>query len=353
MNKVKDIKGLTRQELEEWLEDEGFNRFRGQQVFNWLYRNGVKNPEDMQNLPGTLIEYLRKKGRWLNLTLKNRLRAADGTIKYLWQLTDNNTVESVYLPDDDYGRRSVCISSQVGCNMGCKFCATGLNGLQRNLTTGEIIDQILSIQSDISQGKFGDPALTNVVFMGMGEPLANLDNLLKAVEIINDSRGLNIGMRRMTISTVGIIPGIKKLAHHNPQIGLAVSLNAPNDRLRNQLMPVNKKYPLASLLEVIENYIGQTHRRVTFEYVLIRDINDKPYHADQLVKLLKGLNCHVNLIPLNPIGDLPYERPGEETIRRFQGILTDEGITATLRRERGTNIEAACGQLRRAKGGVE
>lgn len=243
-------------------------------------------------------------------------------------------------------RHSVCISTQLGCAMNCIFCATGKGGLVRNLTTGEIIDQVLEIQKDISSGEFGKPGITNVVLMGMGEPLANFDNVIKAVEILNDEKGFAIGIRRITVSSSGLVPGIRRLAELNLQLVLAVSLNAPNDLLRNTLMPINRKYPLDELLSAVKYYIKKTSRRVTFEYILIDNVNDSPEQAYELVSLLRGIKCHLNLIPLNPVRGVKYRRPAREKILLFRDIIEKNGIAVTIRQERGPDIEAACGQLR-------
>lgn len=350
MKKKQDLKSLTRNELIDWFERNNWPGFRAKQVFNWIYNNGSRKFTEMSNLPEKLINKLNDRCYLSNLSLIKKLEAKDGTIKYLWQLEDGETIESVYLPYLDEGRHSVCISSQVGCNMGCKFCATGLDGLVRNLTSGEIIDQVLKIQEDISIDEFGKPRLTNIVFMGMGEPLANLNYVLKAINILNDENGLKIGKRRITVSTAGLVPGINRLAHENDQIGLAISLIAPNNKLRNQIMPINKKYSLKRLIGAVYNYINITGRRVTFEYVLIKDVNDSVDLALQLADLLQELLCHVNLIPLNPVQKIDFERPSESVINNFKSILERRGVSVTIRQEKGTNIEAACGQLRRIRG---
>ncbi len=347
MKKKQDLKNLTRNELIDWFENNNWQGFRAKQVFNWIYKNGSDKFEEMSNLPGDLIKRLKDRCYLSNLSLIEMQGARDGTIKYLWQLQDEETIESVYLPYLEEGRHSVCISSQVGCALGCKFCATGLNGLVRNLTPGEIIDQVLKIQADISSDEFGNPRLTNIVFMGMGEPLANLNSVLKAVDILNEEKGFNISKRKITISTAGLVPGINRLAQEDPQVGLAISLTAPNNKLRNEIMPINKKYPLDELIETVRNYINVTGRRVTFEYVLIKDINDSLDLAMQLVEILQELICHVNLIPLNSVAEVGFERPSDFVIDHFKSVLDKQGISVTIRQERGTHIEAACGQLRR------
>lgn len=348
--KKKDLKSLTRSELINWFANEGYPAFRGKQVFNWIYKNGVQDFDEMNNLPLKLKEELREKSYISsNLILKDALSTSDGTVKYLWSLSDCETIESVYLPFLEDGRHSVCISSQVGCAVDCKFCATGNNGFVRNLTPGEIVEQVLKIQRIISKKEFGKPRISNLVFMGMGEPLANLEAVLKAVHIINDDKGLGIGQRKITISTSGIVSKIKELAEKEMQIVLAISLNAPNNLLRDSLMPINKRYPIEDLLTAVKYYIKKTSRRVTFEYVLIDKINDSKELAEELAYLLKGLLCHVNLIPLNPVEEFNFKSPSKKCINEFRDILVSKGIETTIRQERGNSIEAACGQLRTLK----
>jgi 23S rRNA (adenine2503-C2)-methyltransferase len=344
--KKQDLKSLTRNELVLWFKKRGYPEYRANQVFNWIYKNGIDDFDRMTNLPGNLKTELKEDSYITNLLLRDIQVAGDGTKKYLWSLIDCEAIESVYLPFED--RKSICISSQVGCAMDCLFCATGRGGLVRNLTTGEIVDQVFQIQKDISQEEFGLPRISNIVFMGMGEPLANLEAVLKAVDILNDTAGFDIGMRRITISTAGLVPGIIKLAGLELQLVLAISLNAPDDQLRNKLMPINKKYPLNKLLSAIQYYINKTGRRVTFEYVLIKDLNDSRYLAQQTAELLKNFLCHVNLIPLNPVEGFLFERPSNDTILNFKRILEEAKIETSIRQERGTHIEAACGQLRQS-----
>lgn len=344
---MKDLKELKRNEIITDLKKAGYPSYRGEQIFNWLYKNGVSNTEEMKNIPKKMRSYIDNNYQITNLKEKNKSISADGTVKYLWELEDGENIEGVYIPFPKSGRHSACISTQVGCGLGCSFCATGIDGLQRNLSTAEIIDQVLKIQSDISGEQFMEPRLSNIVFMGMGEPLANFENVMKAVEILNADDGLNIGMRKMTISTAGLVPEIEKLAERNDQIGLAVSLHAPNDRLRNKIMPINRKYNLTQLLTAVINYIEKTGRRVTFEYVLMDSVNDSPELAVQLADLLRGINCHVNLIPANPVPELNIKRPVKKVIESFYNTLDNNGIQVTLRKEMGSEIDAACGQLKR------
>ncbi len=348
MDNKKDLKLLTREELLSWFKKNNIKTFRAKQVFNWLYKNNVSSLSEMNNLPAQLINKLEKISYITNLRNKDKLTAQDGTIKYLWELADGNNIESVYIPFPRDNRYSVCISTQVGCAMGCKFCATALMGLNRNLTAAEIVDQVLKIKMDVEND------ISNVVFMGMGEPLDNIEQVLRAVEILNDNKGMNIGARKITISTSGVVPGIRRLAVYDKQIGLAVSLNAPNNRLRDKMMPINKKYPLSKLISAVKEYINKTKRRVTFEYVLVKGVNDSLRCAEQLSGLLSGILCHVNLIPVNPVPELKIERPSLAKIKKFKNILLNSGINATVRKERGTGIKAACGQLRytEEKGGI-
>ncbi len=343
--KKQDLKALTRNELVTWFKKKGYKEFRAKQVFNWLYKNGIDDFEKMTNIPKSLKKKLENESYFTDLSIRDVLFAEDGTQKYLWHLDDGEMIESVYLPFED-NRNSICISSQVGCGVNCLFCATGRGGLVRNLTTGEIVDQVFKIQKGISQQEFGLPGITNIVFMGMGEPLANLKAVLETIEILNDPEGFNIGKRKITISTAGLIPGIIKLAEMEQQLVLAVSLNAPNDELRSNLMPINKKYPLDELLSAIKYYTDKTGRRVTFEYVLIKGLNDSIDCAYQTAQLLKKFLCHINLIPLNPVEGFFFEKPSKAAISNFKRVLEQANLETTIRQERGTHIEAACGQLR-------
>ncbi len=340
MSKKQDLKSLTRKDLISWFKENNIQRFRAEQTFNWIYKNYISDFQEMANLPQKLRTRLKTISYITDLSLKDRLKADDGTIKYLWELIDGYTIESVFIPYPSGKRYSVCISTQVGCAMGCKFCATGMMGLDRSLKAGEIVDQVLKMEKDVEKN------ISNVVFMGMGEPLDNIDNLISAIKILNSDQGMNIGARKMTVSTAGVVPGIKRLANWEKQIGLAISLNASNDKLRNKIMPINKKYPLKVLLEAVKNYINKKNRRVTFEYVLIKDINDSEKYARQLGNLLANILCHVNLIPVNPVPDLNIERPSQHITEKFKKTLSDSGVNVTVRKERGSTIQAACGQLR-------
>jgi len=333
-----NIKDITLRELSDYLAERGIPAYRARQIFDWIYKKNVSGWHEMTNLPMDLRNQLERDGLSVGcLTVLAREASADGTVKYLFGLADGSTVESVYLPDED--RHTVCFSTQVGCPMGCLFCATGQNGLTRNLTAGEIIDQILRI----SKGE--GVTVTNLVAMGQGEPLLNYDALMKAIRILHDPKGLAMGARRITISTCGIIPGVLKLSEEQLQVNLAISLHAADDELRNRLMPVNKKYPIAPLLEACQTYIERTGRRITFEYTLIDGVNDRSQDAANLIRLLRGMLCHVNLIPFNPVPGSPFKRSTPSQIHWFAAELNRAHIETTVRKERGTDLAAACGQL--------
>lgn len=323
--------GMTMQELETFAEHLGEPQYRGRQIAIWIYRKGVMTFDSMTDLPKALREKLSETAIINPLQVVDVKVARDGTTKFLSKLLDEETVECVFIPHDD--RETICVSTQVGCPIGCKFCASG-ESYWRNLTAGEIVGQVLIAK------RRENP---NIVFMGMGEPMLNFDNLVKAIKLLNEEVG--IGARRMTVSTVGIVQGIRKLAQLGMQVNLAVSLHAPNDELRRALIPA-KLPPVSEILKACWEYFQATKRRITFEYVLLKGVNDKVEHAIELSRLLKGLPCHVNLIPYNPTVS-EFERPSESAIERFKQVLSKQGITATVREERGTEIKGACGQLRR------
>ena len=333
-----DIKGLSLAELQQCLRKYDLPVYRASQIYAWIYQKRVCRWEEMTNIPKELQKILCEAGLSIGcLEVIYQDEAADGTIKYLFQLQDGQRIESVYLPETD--RRTICFSTQVGCGMGCLFCATGRNGLGRNLTPGEIIDQILRINTLVGV------RTENLVAMGQGEPLANYESLLKALFIINDAKGLGIGARHITISTCGIVPGILKLAEEALQVNLAISLHAADNKLRDHLMPINKTFPLPKLLEACRFYLARTGRRITFEYTLIDGINDRPEDLKNLQQLLRGILCHVNLIPLNIISESDFKRSRPQRIREFAAALNQVGIETTVRKERGSELVAACGQL--------
>lgn len=273
------------------------------------------------------------------LTPVEEHRSTDGTVKYLSRFEDGATLETVLIPTGS--RKTVCVSTQVGCAYACAFCASGLQGFQRNLTPGEIVQQVLRVERDLKKDR-----VTHLVFMGMGEPMANYDNLLKAIRIMNAPEGLAIGARKITISTVGLVPKIEALSKEGLQLELAISLHAPNDDLRGQIMPVNRRYPLAELIRACRRFARKTKRLLTFEYILIDQVNDEVKHAEELAKLLKGLPAKVNLIPCHPIPGMPFQRPAKSRMLAFEKALKNGGIYCTLRKSRGLDIEGACGQLR-------
>jgi 23S rRNA (adenine2503-C2)-methyltransferase len=333
---------LTLPQLEARLVELGSPAYRARQVWGWTYRQLVAEYDAMQNVPAGLRETLAEVLPLRLLTPVRTLTADDGeTIKMLFSTGDGQLLETVLMLYPDRG--TICVSCQVGCAVGCAFCATGLMGLTRNLSAGEMVAQVVCAAREARQrGR----TLTNVVMMGMGEPLQNYAETMRFIEIIHDPDGLGIGARRITVSTSGVVPRIDALADEPYQVNLAVSLHAPNDELRSRLVPINKRYPTAVLLDAVDRYIAKTGRRVSFEYALMRGINDSDAIASELATLLRGRLCHVNIIPLNPVDILPYQRPDAEGIERFAGILRAAGIPTTVRYSRGLDIDAACGQLR-------
>ena len=363
---LQDIKSLTREELETQFAAWKQPKYRVAQLLEWLYVHRVTNWEAMTNLPKPLREKLGKDFLLQTLNLVRKQGARDTTQKFLWRLYDHSLIESVLIPANPalYGeasdRHTLCVSTQVGCAYGCKFCASGLDGWKRNLTPDEIVEQVLAVerlspqstvrsQSSAAQPRTGDSGLRtvdNLVIMGMGEPLANYDNLLKALRILNAPWGGGIGARKITISTSGLAPQIRKLAAEPLQFRLAISLHGATDEVRNKIMPVNRKYPLKELVAACEEYQGQKGRMLTFEYILIAGVNDSIGQAKPLAALARRLFAKVNLIPYNKVEGLPWERPDEETQEKFLAALEKQKVIATLRREKGHDIDAACGQLR-------
>jgi 23S rRNA (adenine2503-C2)-methyltransferase len=333
-----DLKDLSIKELERYLEKLGEKKFRAKQIFSWIYK-GAESFEDMTDLSKDLRNKLSEEARIGKLQiLKVQSSEKDGTRKYLFGLEDGNSIESVFMKYK-FGN-TVCISSQAGCRMGCGFCASAINGLQRNLTAGEMADQILSIERDTGE-KVG-----NIVVMGTGEPLDNYENLSGFIKNVHEKDGLNIGMRSITVSTCGLIPKMMDIAKDFPQINLAVSLHAPNDAIRNRMMPISKRYPMDELLAACRKHIEATGRRITFEYALVKGVNDGDKNAEELAVKLRGVNCHVNLIPLNRVAETGLYGTERTDAERFRDILEKRGIQVTIRRELGSDIDAACGQLR-------
>jgi 23S rRNA (adenine2503-C2)-methyltransferase len=331
---------LSRDELAQWCQAQGEQPYRADQIRKWLFGKRVVDFDAMTDVSAGLRKKLAEQFAIFSTRLAAHQRSVDGTEKLLIELHDGETVECVLMREDD--RRTICISTQVGCGMGCVFCASGLLGLSRNLSAGEIIEQILRLDRLL-------PALeriTNVVVMGMGEPLANLPNLLKALATLDEKGGLGMSARRITISTVGLPEKIRELASVGKPYNLAVSLHAPNDELRSELVPVNTNIGIAAILAAADEFFEQTGRRVTYEYVVLGERNDSIDQARELADLLRGRNAHVNLIPMNSVSELPYHDPAAERLRTFVEILEQAGVTTTIRRRKGADIDAACGQLR-------
>ena len=333
---MRNIYDLTLEEYEEYFLSIGEKSFRANQIYEGLYKKRV-NIDEISNISKNLRERIKENfsDYKIKLIIKQK---GEGVNKYLFELEDGNKIESV-LMFHDYGI-SICVSSQVGCNMTCAFCESGRLKKVRNLYAYEIVQQILQIEEDINK------RITHVVVMGIGEPFDNYDNVMRFVKIINSGKGIDIGSRHITISTCGIIPGIKKFMEEEGQVNLAISLHAPNDVLRSKLMPINKAYHLDELMKVVKEYIAKTNRRVTFEYIMLEDINDSEKEALELVKLLKGINCYVNLIPYNETENIGFKRTKKWKILAFYDILKTNNINATIRKEFGSNVSAACGQLR-------
>ena len=334
---MRNIYDLTLQELEDYLVSIGEKSFRASQIYEGLYKKRLSSFNEITNISKELRTKLTNTFSLHKIKLLIKQKG-DNVNKYLFELEDGNKIESV-LMFHDYGT-SICVSSQVGCNMGCAFCESGRLKKVRNLLAYEIVEQILLIEEDIKK------RITHVVVMGIGEPFDNYDNVLRFIKIINCNKGIDLGSRHITISTCGIIPGIKKFMEEEGQVNLAISLHAPNDSLRSKIMPINKAYPLKDLMKVIKEYIAKTNRRVTFEYIMLDNVNDSEKEALELVKLLKGINCYVNLIPYNETENIEFKRTKEWKILKFYDILKSNKINTTIRKEFGGSVDAACGQLR-------
>jgi 23S rRNA (adenine2503-C2)-methyltransferase len=335
------IYNLTLSELKQWLVSNGEKAFRAAQIYDWLYVKRVSSFSEMSNLSKELRDKMEASFRMDALKEITRQESSDGTIKFLFSLHDGHAIETVIMRHN-YGN-SICVTTQVGCRIGCTFCASTLGGLKRDLEAGEIVMQVLAAQKALD--KDGQRA-SHVVVMGIGEPFENYDALLGFMRIINEDKGLNIGQRHITVSTSGIVPSIYRFADEKLQINLAISLHAPNSEIRSRLMPVNRRYPLPELMEACRYYIKTTGRRLTFEYGLFGKVNDRPEHAEELADLLKGIMCHVNLIPVNYVPERNYVRTSRNDIFEFMRTLEKRGVNVTIRREHGSDIAAACGQLR-------
>ena len=334
-----NLKSMTLPELSETLKSMGQPAFRAKQLYTWLHR-GARSYDEMTNLPAALRERLEAEYPIAAPTVVRRQESQkDGTIKYLWQLADGNCVETV-LMRYRYGN-TVCISTEVGCRMGCAFCASTIGGLVRRLEPYEMLDEVLFTQ--VGSGQL----ISHIVLMGIGEPLDNFDNVMRFLELVNSPEGMNISMRHISLSTCGLVPKIDELAKRKLQLTLSVSLHAPNDAIRNTIMPVNKAYPSEELLAACRRYYAATSRRISFEYAMIDGVNDTPAHAQELIRRLKGLPAHFNLIPLNHVEESPLKPSSKVAVALFQKTLEDAGIPATVRRTLGSDIDASCGQLRR------
>jgi 23S rRNA (adenine2503-C2)-methyltransferase len=344
---MKHLLDMTPGLLVDWLETQGHSKYRTGQIQEWLFQRGAESFAEMSNLPTELRLKLEATFSIMTSNVVAHDVSKDGSEKLLLQFPDRGQIECVLLRDDEI-RRSICISTQIGCAMGCVFCASGLDGVDRNLTTGEMVEQMLRLQRLLPEGE----RLSHVIVMGVGEPLANLDQLLPALQRATDADGLNISARRITISTVGLPTAMRKLTEADARFQLAVSLHAPNDELRNQLVPVNKGTGIDSILHEADRYFERSGRRLTFEYVLLAGINDSPNHAQQLAALLKGRTAMLNLIPYNPVAGLPYQTPSANATATFCEILVGQQINVRLRRRKGDEINAACGQLRRGMGHI-
>lgn len=337
---MESIYNKTLEDLEEYFLGKGEKKFKAMQIFEWLYQKRVKSYEEITNMKKDLLKEVKKDFSIDALEIVSIERDKDVN-KYLFKLKDGEHIEAV-LMNHDYGN-SLCVSSQVGCNMGCKFCESGRRKKVRNLETSEMVLQILAIEEDIKK------RISHVVVMGIGEPFDNYENLIKFISIINHPKGIALGSRHITVSTCGIVPKINEFANFPLQVNLAISLHAPNNEIRNKIMLINKAYPLEELIPSIKNYIKKTNRRVTFEYILLKDVNDSDACAYELAKLVRGMNCYINLIPYNETNNIDFKRTNTIQINRFYDILKKENINVTKRREFGSKISAACGQLRSKK----
>lgn len=338
-----DLKDLTQKELISFVKELGLSGFRGKQIFSWLFRPSLDSFDQMTDLSLKLRAQLNEIATISTLETISREESEDGTIKYGFKLKDGHIIESVLIPEGD--RNTLCVSSQVGCAMGCKFCLTGTMGFKRNLHASEIVNQVKQIQDELL-GK--GSKVNNIVFMGMGEPLANFNNLIKALDILLDQLGLNFSDRKITVSTCGLVPQILELGEQS-KVNLAISLHGATDQVRDELMPINKKYPLAQLLEACKAFPLPKRRRIMIEYVMLAGINDSEKDAKALTKILHGIPCKINLLPFNECPELPFKKPAADKIDAFQEIVQKSGYTVIVRSSRGADISAACGQLAKSQ----
>ena len=341
----KCLSSYTLEQLAAQLKEMGQPAFRAKQIFHWLHQKHVTEFSAMTDQPKTLLAKLEEEFYIAAPTIQRRQQSKDGTVKYLLRLSDGNCIETVVMRYT-YGN-TVCVSTQVGCRMGCRFCASTQAGRVRNLEAGEIAAEIYAAQKDIGE------RISHIVLMGIGEPLDNFDNVMDFLTIISCANGVNIGMRNISLSTCGVVPQIDRLAEKKLQLTLSISLHAPNNKMRSQMMPVNDAYPVETLIAACRRYQKITGRRISFEYSMVRGVNDSPATAKELANLIKGMGAHVNLIPINPVDGSPYSATDAENVKRFQKMLMDLGVNATVRRRLGSDISAACGQLRREEAAKE
>ncbi|HAB59258.1 MAG TPA: 23S rRNA (adenine(2503)-C(2))-methyltransferase RlmN [Lachnospiraceae bacterium] len=337
----RDLKSMNFEQVKVMMEELGEKAFRAKQIYEWMHTKLVDSFDEMTNLSKALRDKLSENFELTSLNVVDKRESAkDGTCKFLFELSDNRVIESV-LMKYKHGN-SVCISSQVGCRMGCRFCASTLGGLERNLTPAEMLDQIYKIQ------KMSGERVSNVVLMGTGEPLDNYDNVLQFIQLLTDENGLNISQRNITVSTCGLVNRIRDLANEELQITLAISLHAPNDKIRKEIMPIANKYTINEIIDAVTFYYNKTGRRISFEYSLVEGVNDSEENAKELIHVVRGLNCHVNLIPVNPIKERDFKQTQMQFVQNFKNILEKNRINVTIRREMGSDIDAACGQLRKS-----
>ncbi len=334
---MKNIYNYSHEELTSILIELGYKKFAANQLFDWLYKKRVKSFDEMTNIKKELTSYLKDNFIIGNIEIISKQHDKDVS-KYLFKLADGQKIEAVYMRHD-YGH-SLCISTQVGCNMSCAFCESGRLKKVRNLESGEMVEQILAIEEDLGF------RITHLVLMGIGEPFDNYNNVMNFIDIVNDQKGIELGARHITISTSGIVPKIKEFTNQDKQVNLAISLHAPNNEIRNKIMSINKAYPIEELIKSVKEYINKTNRRVTFEYIMIKDVNDTDELASELAKLLRGMNCYVNLIPYNETSQIEFKKSSKEQILSFYDVLKKNKINVTIRKEFGSNVDAACGQLR-------
>jgi 23S rRNA (adenine2503-C2)-methyltransferase len=341
MTSLQDIRDLSLEELAAYLSSVGAEPFRAEQVFQWIYQKGAWGFEAMTNIPAALRDRLKNDFILKQNTITQKVISKDGTTKFLFDLDDHEKIESVLIPTQT--RTTACISTQAGCKFGCKFCASGIGGWKRNLTCAEIVTQVLHVKEESLKHQ---RPLSNIVFMGTGEPMDNYTNLMRAVRLINSNKGINLGARHITISTVGVVPKIKQLAEEGLQVELAISLHGYDNPSRDVLMPVNKKYPFDELIAACREYARKTHRQITFEYILIKNVTCTPHAVASLKKAFKGIICKMNLIPYNPVLEFGHQTPSQKEMLEFRDSLEDSGVHATIRTPRGKDVNAACGQLR-------